>query len=268
VIGAVILLIAATALLFRPLSRRALIYLGTPVLVGLVLLGWFNKVRFHAWTEFGTTYQVTSVAKPSWTMKYVLPNVYSYLLRKPYFSCDFPFVSTSWYRSADAFPSGLVMPSGYVVSEPTIGLLWVAPWFFFGGVALIGLLALLRLAWMNGRLGPRHQRLCWLVMSAIVLTAGSGVAMLGMPLATMRFSGDIATGLSLLSVVGFLWMLRALDRWRRWAYWGALSIGGLVATYTVVAGLLLGVEGYYGYFRANNPALYQRLSDGLSMGCR
>ena len=93
--------------------------------------------------------------------------------------------------------------------------------------------------------------------------------MLGMPLSTMRYVGDVATGLAGLSVLGFLWTLRWLQNRHRIAYRAVVSLSVLLATYTVVVGILLGVEGYYGQFKSNNPKVYDALTQSLSWpGCR
>jgi hypothetical protein len=42
----------------------------------------------------------------------------------------------------------------------------------------------------------------------------------------------------------------------------------VLAAYTIVVGILLGAQGYYGDFQRNNPAAYEALSRALTpRGC-
>jgi hypothetical protein len=248
-------------------SRSPFCFLAVPVLLAAVGLGAFNKVRFDSWTEFGVAYQMTSL-KALWSDQFVLPNLYSYLFRKPTFSCTFPFISTHWY-AAGAFPRSFPIPSGYSVSEPVFGLAWMCPYFALGAVALISLLASSLRSIQTGTVDPVRVSLNWVTFCALTLATAGGVAVLGMPLATMRYTGDVSTGLSSLSLVGLFQALTRLQHGRPLIYRAFIALVLLLAAYTVAAGCLGGVEGYYGQFRSNNPRIYRAWTEFLSLpGCR
>jgi hypothetical protein len=278
-IPAVAILVPATAIAYglvigAPGIRRTIrqsfspfCFLAVPVLLAGLGLGVFNKVRFDSWTEFGVEYQTTSM-KASWTGQFVLPNLYSYLFRTPRLSCTFPFISAHWGYAADAFPRYFSIPRGYSISEPVMGLAWLSPWFALGVIPLIGLLTWSVRAIQTRTVDPSRVPVHWLTFCALTLaTAGGGVA-LGMPLATMRYTGDVSTGLSALSLLGLFLALERLQHGRLLVYRAFIALVLILAVYTVTAGFLSGVEGYYGQFRNNNPRIYRAWTDGLSLsGC-
>ncbi|HXX47814.1 MAG TPA: hypothetical protein VEN47_06285, partial [Myxococcota bacterium] len=59
---------------------RALVRLAAPLAASALLLLLYNELRFDSWLEFGTRFQ-HSWMRPRMSWAYVLPNVYSYLLR-------------------------------------------------------------------------------------------------------------------------------------------------------------------------------------------
>jgi hypothetical protein len=277
-IPAVAILVPATAIAYglvsgAPGTRRAIersggpfCFLAVPVLVAGVGLAAFNKVRFDSWMEFGVAYQMTSL-KASWAGQFVLPNLYSYLLRTTGFSCTFPFISTRWNVSG-AFPFSFPIPSGYSISEPVIGMAWLSPFFALGAIALISLLAWSVRAIRTRSVDVAHVSIHWLTFCALTLATAGGVAVLGMPLATMRYTGDVSTGLSSLSLVGLFLALTRLQHGRRLVYSGFVTFVLILAAYTVAAGFLSGVDGYYGQFRNNNPRVYRAWAELLSLpGC-
>ena len=278
-IPAVAILVPATAIAYGlviggPGIRRAIrqsfgpfCFLAVPVLLAGLGLGVFNKVRFDSWTEFGVEYQTTSM-KASWTGRFVLPNLYSYLFRTPRVSCTFPFISAHWGYAADAFPRYFSIPPGYSISEPVMGLAWLAPCFALGAIALISLLAWSVRAIQTGTVDRSRVSVHWLTFCALTLATAGGIAVLGMPLATMRYGGDVSTGLSALSLLGLFLALERLQHGRRLAYRAFIALVLMLAAYTVTAGLLSGVEGYYGQFRNNNPRIYRAWTEFLSLpGC-
>ena len=86
---------------------------------------------------------------------------------------------------------------------------------------------------------------------------------LGLYLATMRYLMDVAPGLLLLSNLA-LWTLYAQARDTPRARRPVAVLCMLLATATVVIGLLLGYQGYTGHFQRNNPELSSALERRLS----
>jgi 4-amino-4-deoxy-L-arabinose transferase-like glycosyltransferase len=101
------------------------------------------------------------------------------------------------------------------------------------------------------------------VASFGILSTVPWVAPLGLYLATMRYLGDVRSGLGLLGALG-LWALwgRAARPWQRRCAVGLSA--GLTLT-TIALGLLLGFQGYTGHFERFNPELSARLERSLSL---
>jgi hypothetical protein len=82
--------------------------------------------------------------------------------------------------------------------------------------------------------------------------------------ATMRYLADIGAGLVLYAIWG-AWSLHQHLRHRKWtrrAFDGGMTV---LATGTIVLGLLIGYQGYIGHFQTYNPKLHERLSKSLSL---
>ena len=199
---AVALMVIATALVEGRLraSRRpasaASFWLGCrsgcrwPWLFALLL---YNRLRFGAWLEFGRQYQLTWIAAPS-SWRYVLPSLYSFLLRTPALSCRFPFFFAP-DMGARAFPAWFHLPEGYFVYEQVAGTLLGCPW-----------------SWPRRRrdgCGPplrwprrRRRASAWAVVVAGVCATVALLPATTVASATNRYLGDAVGGIVLLGTFG------------------------------------------------------------------
>jgi hypothetical protein len=229
--------------------------LGLPVCAAGCGLLCFNKLRFGEFLQFGSNIQLSAYPlgfAPRW-----LPgNVYSYSLRLPRFSCEFPYVHQIWNEGRGAFPKWFPLPPDYQIVEPTVGwaistpLTWLAPF------ALV--LAPFRAGFSNRR--ARMQLFC--LFSFATLASLSGVLTLFIYGSTMRYLNDIAFGLVLLSLLGAFSL-----RHHRWASAAPRTFSAIVAAasiVTIVMGLLLGYQGYNFHFQRFNPALDAKIANTLS----
>jgi hypothetical protein len=234
--------------------------------VGIALL-LANYFRFGRFTEFGRSYVMTypyCVAG----FRFLAPNIYGYALEPPDFSCRFPFLSSGWGAQRPSVPDWLPVtwPADHHSSEPTIGLLIVAPFVVLSLITLAFALAAARLRRMNGeavfRVTP--ARTTWLWIALLVYVVGAGPFLI-LNVTTMRYEHDFASGVMLLAIFGGWRVLAApaSARGRRAAAW----LYGLLATVTIVGGVLLGFGGYFKHFERHNPALTHKLADKLSF-CR
>jgi hypothetical protein len=249
--------------------------LGAPLalMVGLLLL--YNQLRFDRWSEFGTGVQLTTMKfELSWL--YWPVNAYSYALRAFTLSCEFPYVLQGVHQGASALPGWLAPPQGYFITEPLVGFLQAAPCLWLVPVA----------AWAGVRAaqqlrGPTEVATAtpsgapalwesarvrlWCVGSFAVAGSVSGVMVMGLYIATMRYLADVTYGLLLLAVfAAFTLESAARQRWQRRT---AIALFALLTSATVGAGLLLGYQGYNEHFQRFNPRLAQKLSHKLSL-CR
>jgi hypothetical protein len=268
------LLVLLTALLPRPhpgnrwlAVLRNLFWLGCPMALGVFGLLYYNRARFDEWFEFGTNWMLNTVHVRA-SLAYVKPNLYSYFLRPPVETCQFPFFTTPWNLSVDkAFPSGLPLPEGYWVQEPVVGMLRVAPWIWFVPVAAIyGVKAAfprIGTAALPSLSAVRGSRL-WCACSFVVLATVTALPSIGVFGATMRYLADVSAGLVLFATWGVASLYQHLRRkkWTRRAFGAATTV---LAAATVTLGLLIGYQGYIGHFQTYNPQLHERVTRYASL---
>ena len=264
-----------TAVAHRACGAGRLVATGVAGLVpaGAVMLGLLviNKLRFDDWTEFGRDYVMTyPLFVPG--LRFLIPDTYAYAFAPPQWSCTFPYLSLAWNAIRPLTPAWLPVtwPADHSTSEPTLGLLTIAPFFWFAMLApliAIGRARLMLAAeparsgrWATLLATPRN----WLWLALAIYVLGS-VPLLILNFTTMRYEHDFATGLLLIAIFASWRVLAAplSPATRRAIAW----LYGLLAVSTIVAGLLLGFTGYFKHFERHNPALLRTLQKDLSV-CR
>jgi hypothetical protein len=226
-----------------------------------------NYLRFGSWTEFGRGYVMTyPLFVPGF--RFLAPDVYAYSIAPPRLTCWFPFLSSGWNALRLTVPGWLpvAFSPDHHSPEPTVGLLTLAP---FTGLALVALAAgsararLRRLVGDASR-GAWMTRMNWLRAALIIYVAGAAPFLI-LNVTTMRYEHDFASGILLLAIFGGWRLLaaQACARGRRAVACGYV----LLATATIVAGVLLGFGGYFRHFEQHNPTLMRNLVKALSV-CR
>jgi hypothetical protein len=228
-------------------------------------LFWYNYIRFGSIFEFGHRYQLTG---PSLTanyadissIKYVFPNLYTYILRFPSISAEFPFFTVPWIK-ANMWPAFIHLPEHYYYTEPVAGILFVLP--------LIGLTVLFLIRWfwlaingdilrddMSRKMGD--SLFSWFGLSLFAYIVVQLSILLVFINSAMRYLVDVSPALIVLSsmVVGYYIHLIERQPYMKKIY-AALWI--LAATLTVVAGFLIGFTGDKNNFLNKNPHLYYQL---------
>lgn len=245
------------------------LWLGTPMVLTIVGLLAYNKVRFDEWLEFGVRYQLSAFPFRA-SARYILPNLDAYLFRQPSLECSFPYLFATLSHGVGPFTRRFGSPSGYLLWEPVIGMLYVVPLIYAAPAALVG-------AWR--RCGThlfcdkhsiyadesRHRRAyVWFVLSMLSAAIGCAYIPTTIYFATMRYLSDFTNAILFLSILGlFGWFgVRTSFRLHK-----ALRVGVAVSMVVVTAtcGVLLGYQGYLPYFKNHNPALHQRLAPALSL---
>ena len=275
---AVGLLVVTTIALSEETLRRPLlprcwrdgVVLGTPVALGCGGLLLYNRLRFGAWLESGVRLQLTGWPF-RFSPRYIVANLHQYLFRPPILTCRFPYAVVPYgVDAAAALPGWIPFRDGYMTPEPLAGMAWAFPLVWAAPIAVVVGVSILRRRLRREGVEPESESrarwsrdLVWCVASFGILSMVPWVAPLGLYLATMRYLGDVRSGLGLLGALG-LWALwgRASRRWQRRC---AVGLGvGLTLT-TIALGLLLGFQGYTGHFRRFNPELSARLERSLSV---
>lgn len=219
---------------------------AAPFAACLLLLALYNVVRFGSPTEFGVSYQLTSLSNSReadyFSLARFVPGLWFYLLQPPHLGLDFPFITLR-----PEYPGTL--PEGFYV-EPVAGILVVTP-------LLVALAALPVLAW-RGR-DPQARGLgevgLVLVAVAVLLPLPSLLSFGG---ATERYEVDFITLLLIPATLVWLWLAGRL-RGRRLARGGVLAVGVAAIAFSVVANVAFGVVGYGDGLRTAQPATYDRI---------
>jgi hypothetical protein len=242
---------------------RNTLALGIPFACGVVAYGVYNYLRFDSPFEFGTHYQVT-LQRFTTHAKYILPNVYSYLLAPLKTSCAFPFVETIKYRKLVKF---ITWPAGYMVFEKMGGLLWMNGLFWLHFLPLSwGIRAYWR-RWSPSCV-PRYPTTPWVYVWALFCSVGltlSLVPALGLWEASMRYAGDAVGGMAIAAIVTAFCVIRRCDESR------FVVVKYLARLLVVVLGLhccfvgaLTAFTPADEHFQLHNPTLFKNLADTLS----
>jgi hypothetical protein len=249
--------------------------LSIPFTSGLLGLGWYNKVRFGSWFEFGQRYQLTTMNQNalynhifSWAN--IPINSYNYLFN-PFGICrTFPYFNGYWTTHFVFFPVN--SPKYYSISEPVSGLILVVPYLLFA------LIAIFFLAWEGGKAlrkslqkrtdspnMPENQLLHWILFTLSGMSVLAFAPILFFFVATMRYLGDVVAWLVLLATLGSWIGVKCLANkpdHKRW-FW-VLVFFVMVASAAVSS--LLAISGVEWRMEKINPELFYRLVDLFSFG--
>lgn len=217
----------------------------------------FNFVRFGSILDNGFHYQLTGPATPGkadvlLSLNYVIPNVYSYLVRLPRFHLDyFPFVSTP-YINESMWPFFIHLPPDYYYPEPIAGLLTCAPFILLSPIPV--------LAALFSQKDRQKFLSCWwsITLSGAVLLA-FGILMAYM-VSTMRYMQDFFPLAALLSGWGMWQVQSALQK-----HPGLRRCFNLLCCvlllFSLALGLFLSFSGPNTWFEKFNPGLYYRIAN-------
>jgi hypothetical protein len=233
------------------------LWLAVPLTICGALLLTYNKLRFDDWLEFGTNLQLAGFPTFRVSSSYLVPNLYSYMLRPFVVSCQFPYLFQVWTMGAAAFPEMIKPPPEYMVLEPVVGWLravpisWMIPFAFLLTPRPLSLTLL------------RNRSYLWCLVTFTTLASLTGIVGMSTYGATMRYMSDITYGLVLLSLLG-AYALRGA-RLARYVPKTASAAVSLLALATVVIGIFIGYHGYNAHFSRYNPELDAKFVKALSL---
>lgn len=237
--------------------------LGAPLAAGFAALGAYNRARFGSVYDSGLQHQLSI-----WTfhngVRFVLPNLYSYVAKPPIFQHGFPFLRVApWDGFAlwTAFPELSLHDSDYLF-EANVGFLWTTPFYAFAAVAW---LALAR--WVLRGAGRRTltpsapaSRLAWFAAASFALGTLSMIPCLVAFVSAVRYLADASAGLAFAATLGVSLLVARPVR-SRIARGSLVAFAGAAVAVSLVVNFALWVEGPYGDFlHSHNAALF----DGLS----
>jgi hypothetical protein len=240
------------------MALRDLALMSTPIVITSAALLYYNKARFDSWLEFGTGVQLNTVHyRGSWD--YIGPNLYSYLLRWPKISCEFPFTTASWDAGLSVFPPGYPLPEGYWIQEPVVGMLVAAPWVWLCPLGLFFMvIAVVRRNALRPLRETANGASLWCAAVFLALATVTAIPFIATFNATMRYLGDVTTGFVLFATWGGWALYRQLYRFPVLRFAAGTAFTALAAC-TIAVGLLFGFQGYGGHFKLYNAPLHDKM---------
>jgi hypothetical protein len=231
-----------------------------PLILGMAALGWYNWARFGSVLETGITYQLALLnlqkyRQDIFSVKYVLQNLYNYLLMLPKLRYNFPYI---WPRMGIRTPiaGALGLPSLYFAEEIT-GLVYTNPFLLFAVLA----------AFVGRRdsAGSEHD-VSGPALARWLSAALGGSFLLGFATflvffwASERYLLDFLPAALLLALFGFWSRIQALrQRSLPWAVTAFVGMALLLIS-TVVSSLLAIAQNAEA-LRQLNPILWQQLNN-------
>ncbi len=185
---------------------RAFLSVAWPLTLGLGILGWYNWARFRSPFETGLYYQLTGFFMQKYyqyvfSIRYVLPNLYDYLLTKPRIVAEFPYVIPPRDHGLAVF-SYLGIPPIRNQGNVT-GFLFIAPFLVFAGIPILSMM-----------IHQKHQKDSSHSARTALIHKWTSLSLVGSfffgfaPIAAYfwvetRYLGDFIPSLLLLSILGF-----------------------------------------------------------------
>jgi len=207
----------------------------------------YNVARFGSITEFGTYYQLAGGNQQTtsmFTLGYILPNLWYYLLAPAQFSLYFPFVQVTPFAP-------FAYPAGYTGQENMYGLLVTLPlvWMTLGLLRLRHAVS----AADRGMLGH------FLACAGLVVGINQGFLLL-LSGANNRYFVDFVPVLMVLVATGVMvWEVSARGWRRRCGRLLWLGTLGLAVVFNVFVSLQ-----HNDLLRHHNPATYTRLAQAFN----
>lgn len=186
----------------------SIISLGTPLLVGVICLGWYNWARFGSVTETGLYYTLTEPYLQGnytelFSTSYSLQNLYNYILNPPEFISKFPFVFMVKGSQTSILPFYKV-PEFYN-AQPITGLIFIFPFALFAITFLLQPLL--------HQIKDKHLKIIsddldhklpdWIALNIGIACLIAFILLTGFFWAGMRYAGDFLPLLTTLSILGF-----------------------------------------------------------------
>lgn len=180
---------------------KKLFFLGFPILLGFIALGWYNWARFGSVTESGLYYQLAGLNLQKYYDAllgpvYFFQNLYNYFIHPFSIVSQFPFVRVEYGNIHTILPS-YPLPNLYN-SQQITGLLITVPFVVF---ALIPFVRLLIRKFKDQ--GEQSAALPWIVLMLGSSFMAAFIFLMVFFWSAMRYLEDFTPSLLVLSTIGF-----------------------------------------------------------------
>lgn len=174
-----------------------------PLILGAILLGWYNWARFGSIFETGIDYQLAGIPLQRWEAKtwspsYVVQNLYNYLVMPPKKTNVFPFMKPDDGKEKNSVVPWIKLPGPYSAQQIT-GMAYTAP---FAILALVPAVFVGLRRTTAQKDADQHGLLRWLIVSLCGSLVVEAAYLAVFFWAAERYMGDFMPELLLLSVLG------------------------------------------------------------------
>jgi hypothetical protein len=243
---------------------QAIFALYIPLILGAILIGWYNWARFDSPFEFGLRYQITIfnlnkdmdlVFRP----EYFLLNIYIYIFQPfpliPKFPFILPIIASTMMKE-----HGLVAPYLYAAGRVT-GLLFSAPFLAFSLAHLFPRNIKSRIRQIFNNPEPYDFAVSLLAGSFLINFLCISFYFFGQ----MRFLVDVVSQITLLAITGY-WQLLFREKDAIFIRPKLiLFLANSLILFTICASLLLALTSESNRMQTLNPALFDKVNSVLSI---
>jgi hypothetical protein len=236
-----------------------------PLVLGAILLAFYNYDRFGSILELGHRFQLGRTNK---SVEYsgivslvnAPQNLFNYLFNGFRTISVFPYIKPTWGKYA--IPVLRYSAASNYHTEQVTGILMTTPFLFF---SIVPILAWLHCSWKN--IGTEITSHCEIFdrpslrsLYALLWVAGifTFLPLLLLRVNSMRHEVDFIPTTVLLAAIGYASTYRRVSQYV-WLARMFISAVWLLALLSVIASLLLAITGYNAVFESMNPQLFDQL---------
>ncbi len=236
--------------------------LGSPIVLGLALLGRYNWQRFHSIFESGLSYQLAGpdlerYRSVLFSPLYILPNLYNYLIVSPRQLGKFPFLAAVRGNGAAIF-SFIKLPEAYYTTALT-GLLFSTPFVLFAGICIVSLLFKKAVSLTPVAQAEDVFLFKWLSTSLLGSVFFAFAPFLAFFWATPHYQIDFVPALIVLSIIGF-WQGYLFLKQHSFVLQRLYLVTGIILMVaSIVVGILLTFSAHAASFQKLNPVVWDYL---------
>jgi hypothetical protein len=242
---------------------RSISALYIPLVLGAMLIGWYNWARFDSPLEFGLRYQITIfnlnkdtnlIFKPD----YFLLNTFVYIFQPFEIISKFPFIQPIT-ASVIFRKFGIMTPHLYAAGRAT-GFIFGAPFLLF---SLAHLSSKNKVFGRGPIIDPRPYGFM------IHLLAGSFLinflSLLLYYFGQMRFLVDVISQITLLAITGYWQTISHKEQADSTRSKFMVHLANILIVVTICAGFLLALTSETSRLETLNPALFDSINSALSI---
>ena len=239
------------------------VMVGLPLVLGAIILGWYNWARFGDVFETGISYQMTTPDLQGYrdvlySPLYIPANTHNYIAAAPEVSKTFPFLKSVRGNGHLRFPQ-IKLPKVYYTRSMT-GILYSTPFVLLAGISVLSLPFLKSRREEDLTKPEADYLLKWIIVSLLGSFLVAFLLNLSFFWVETRYFLDFTPPLVLLSIIGFWLVCRFVDRWSL-LYWGSMLAGIVLMALSVLVSNLVLFSNQAVVYQDKFPELWSFLSN-------